>query len=99
MSTITVAGIAGKAARELELSYAPLSAPLRLACYGHVNTVRDALFKVFGDYPITLEWERHSETLLAMFAAAGDDAGKPYAELRSELKKFRQLVVTVSGGK
>lgn len=82
-----------------EIRWAPVAFTRRLPMTGTAfNAVRDALVKVFGDFPIKLEYKpeenlEHAQMLKAMAAAAGD-GGEPFDDLRTALMKYHGLVLT-----
>jgi len=87
--------LAGKsfvAPREKEMSFCVLADPQRIPMNGtHYLAVRDALFKVFGNFPLRLD-KHHAVILVAMAAVAGEGA-KPYEILCEALRKYGAIEV------
>lgn len=82
-----------------EIRWAPVAFTRRLPMTGTAfNAVRDALVKVFGEFPIKLEYnpENHPDdaNLLKAMAAAAGDGGEPFDDLRTALMKYHGLVLS-----
>jgi hypothetical protein len=76
-----------------QLTFAPVSGAVRLPFTGTTfQTVRDALIKTFGPFPIRLSWQIHLPVLWAMIHASGDGS-EPYQVLYGALDKFLEIEI------
>ena len=92
MSVSVVAGKPSVGTGEQNITWAPISSPVRMNFIGtSYNVVATALIEAFGQFPIRLD-KSHSATLRGMVAVAGE--GKtPYQDLLNALQQFGQLEV------
>ena len=80
------------------IRWAPVNFTRRLSLAGaDYVSVREALTKVFGPFPIKLEFDAdnvaHANILRAMAAVAGPQC-EPYEDLYTALKKYHGIVIT-----
>lgn len=83
-------------AKQQAIEWCPIAEGGRLSFAGTTyRATRNALFSVFGEYPIRLNKAKHLQTLQAMshVAKEANDGAAPYNQLADALRKYGDLEV------